>query len=85
MLVGEKHSCERSQGDVAHLQEHQTGEEDGPRESQEAPEKISPSHSPVGAMLLTMTLHLIQRDVNLVHTNLKSELFDTCSKIMCSY
>lgn len=31
VLVGEKHSCECSQGDVAHLQEHQTGEEDGPR------------------------------------------------------
>lgn len=46
--AGEKHCCERSQGDVAHLQEHQTGQEDGPRQSQEAPEEIPPSHSPVG-------------------------------------
>lgn len=53
---GEKHSCERSQGDVAHLQEHQTGEEDGPRQSQEAPEEISPSHSPVGTTHLTPDL-----------------------------
>lgn len=48
---GEKHSCECSQGDVAHLQEHQIGEEDGPRESQEASEEIPSSHSPVGAVL----------------------------------
>lgn len=47
---GEKHSCECSQGDVAHLQEHQTGEEDGPRQSQEAPEEVPPSHSPVGTV-----------------------------------
>lgn len=53
---GEKHSCECSQGDMAHLQEHQTGEEDGPRQSQEAPEEISPSHSPVGATPLSLTL-----------------------------
>ena len=50
-ISGEKHSCECSQGDVAHLQEHQTGEEDGPRQSQEAPEEIPPSHSPVGSPL----------------------------------
>lgn len=44
---GEEHRCKRSQGDLAHLQEHQAGEEDGPRQSQEAPEEIPPSHSPV--------------------------------------
>lgn len=44
---GKEHCCKRSQGDLAHLQEHQAGEEDGPRQSQEAPEEIPPSHSPV--------------------------------------
>lgn len=57
--LGEKHSCECSQGDMAHLQEHQTGEEDGPCQSQEAPEEISPSHSPVGTVLLTLPTPLI--------------------------
>lgn len=47
--AGKEHSCECTQGDVAHLQEHQTGEEDGSRQSEKAPEEISPSHSSVGS------------------------------------
>lgn len=45
--IGKEHGCKRSQGDMAHLQEHQAGEEDGPRQSQEASEEIPASHSPV--------------------------------------
>ncbi|XP_065713568.1 small conductance calcium-activated potassium channel protein 3 isoform X3 [Patagioenas fasciata] len=38
---------QRPAGNVAHLQAHEAAEEDRPRQSQEAPEEIPPSHSPV--------------------------------------
>lgn len=53
-VSGEKHCCKCTQGDVAHLQEHQTGEENGPCQSQEAPEEIPPSHSSVGTLSETL-------------------------------
>lgn len=62
-LPGEKHGCECSQGDVAHLQKHQTCEEDGPRQSQEAPEEIPPSHSPVGTALGTTLAPFVQPEI----------------------
>lgn len=75
-VPGEKHGCKCSQGDVAHLQKHQTREEDGPRQSQEAPEEIPSSHSPVGTALGTPPAAAPRRRVS----DLRSELFDTCSK-----
>ncbi|XP_038123619.1 small conductance calcium-activated potassium channel protein 2 isoform X2 [Cyprinodon tularosa] len=56
-----KHSCECSQGDVAHLQKHQTGEEDGPRKSQKASEKIPSSHSPTQNIMYDMVSDLNER------------------------
>ncbi|KAK7895705.1 hypothetical protein WMY93_021030 [Mugilogobius chulae] len=56
-----KHSCECSQGDVAHLQKHQTREKDGPRQSQEAPEEVSPSHSPTQNIMYDMISDLNER------------------------
>lgn len=53
-VPGEKHSCKCTEGDVAHQQEHQAGQEDGPRQSQEAPEEIPPSHSSVGTLPETL-------------------------------
>lgn len=48
-FAGEEHCGQRSAGDVADLQAHQTGEQDRSRHRAQPPEEISPGHPPVGA------------------------------------
>lgn len=50
-FTGEEHSCQCTQGNMAHLQTHQVGQEDRSCQGAETPTQVSPSHSPVSPAL----------------------------------
>lgn len=50
---GQEHSCQCTQGNMAHLQTHQVSQEDRSRQGAETPAQVSPSHSPVSPTLVS--------------------------------
>lgn len=51
--AGQEHSCQCTQGNMAHLQTHQVSQEDRSRQGAETPAQVSPSHSPVSPNLVS--------------------------------
>lgn len=48
---GKEHSCQCTQGNMAHLQTHQVGQKDRSCKGAETPAQVSSSHSPVSPTL----------------------------------